>query len=209
MLAAAARLAACRVWQRLQQVLLDQLGRSGKLDWSHASLDSISVRTKRERAERPEPDRARQAALKYHLLVDRRSIPLAAGCLLPIPMTRCCWSLLVDGVPPVKGPRGRPGRPRRRPAKLHADKGYDYPFSPAQRASGTRRRAATLGCLWSMEPLLTGWLSIMRCLDGPVTSLECAGVASELSSRLWLAAPYGSHWLSCQRSRSGSQQGRQ
>jgi transposase len=22
---------------------------------------------------------------------------------------------------------GRPGRPRRRPAKLHADKGYDYP----------------------------------------------------------------------------------
>ena len=34
---------------------------------------------------------------------------------------------LVDAVPPVKGPRGRPGRPRRRPAKLHADKGYDYP----------------------------------------------------------------------------------
>ena len=23
--------------------------------------------------------------------------------------------------------RGRPGRPRRRPAKLHADKGYDFP----------------------------------------------------------------------------------
>jgi IS5 family transposase len=33
---------------------------------------------------------------------------------------------LVDAVPPVKGPRGRPGRPRRRPAKLHGDKGYDY-----------------------------------------------------------------------------------
>jgi IS5 family transposase len=29
--------------------------------------------------------------------------------------------------PPVKGPRGRPGRPRQRPAKLHLDKGYDYP----------------------------------------------------------------------------------
>jgi hypothetical protein len=25
------------------------------------------------------------------------------------------------------GPRGRPGQPRRRPAKLHGDKGYDYP----------------------------------------------------------------------------------
>jgi len=34
---------------------------------------------------------------------------------------------MVDAVPPVKGPRGRPGRPRKRPAKLHCDKGYDYP----------------------------------------------------------------------------------
>lgn len=31
---------------------------------------------------------------------------------------------LVDSVPPVKGKRGRP---RKRPDKLHADKGYDYP----------------------------------------------------------------------------------
>jgi IS5 family transposase len=30
---------------------------------------------------------------------------------------------LVDAVPPIKGPRGRP---RRRPAKLHGDKRYDY-----------------------------------------------------------------------------------
>jgi IS5 family transposase len=34
---------------------------------------------------------------------------------------------MVDAVPPIKGPRGRPGRPRKRPAKLHGDKGYDYP----------------------------------------------------------------------------------
>jgi IS5 family transposase len=33
---------------------------------------------------------------------------------------------MVDAVPAVIGPRGRAGRPRRRPAK-HADKGYDYP----------------------------------------------------------------------------------
>jgi hypothetical protein len=31
---------------------------------------------------------------------------------------------MVDAVAPVKGPRGRP---RKRPAKLHGDKGYDYP----------------------------------------------------------------------------------
>jgi transposase len=34
---------------------------------------------------------------------------------------------LVDAVPAVKGPRRRPGRPRKRPGKLHGDKGYDYP----------------------------------------------------------------------------------
>ena len=30
---------------------------------------------------------------------------------------------MVDGVEPIKKPRGRP---RKRPNKLHADKGYDY-----------------------------------------------------------------------------------
>jgi transposase len=40
------------------------------------------------------------------------------------------WQLLeqlVDAVPAVRGPRGRPGRPPKRPAKLHADKGEDFP----------------------------------------------------------------------------------
>jgi IS5 family transposase len=34
---------------------------------------------------------------------------------------------LLDINPGVRERRGRPGRPRRRPDKLHADKGYDYP----------------------------------------------------------------------------------
>jgi hypothetical protein len=33
---------------------------------------------------------------------------------------------LLDTNPAVRGRRGHPGRPRRRPDKLHADKGYDY-----------------------------------------------------------------------------------
>lgn len=32
---------------------------------------------------------------------------------------------LVDAIPALRQPYHRPGRPRRRPAKLHADKGYD------------------------------------------------------------------------------------
>ena len=33
------------------------------------------------------------------------------------------FEVLIDSIAPVKGKRGRP---RRRPEKLHADKGYDY-----------------------------------------------------------------------------------
>jgi hypothetical protein len=38
---------------------------------------------------------------------------------------------VVDAVPAVKGPRGHPGRPRKRPAKLHLDKGLRLPTLPA------------------------------------------------------------------------------
>ncbi len=33
----------------------------------------------------------------------------------------------MDAIRPIHGPRGQPGRPRKRPEKLHADKGYDFP----------------------------------------------------------------------------------
>ena len=42
---------------------------------------------------------------------------------------------LVDAIPPLKPPRGRRGRPRRRPGKLHADLGY-----------ASRRNRAALRC---------------------------------------------------------------
>jgi hypothetical protein len=32
---------------------------------------------------------------------------------------------LVDAIPSIIGPRGRPRRPRKHPGKLHADKAYD------------------------------------------------------------------------------------
>jgi len=35
------------VWQQLHHLLLEQLSRNSQLDWSRASLDSISVRAKR------------------------------------------------------------------------------------------------------------------------------------------------------------------
>jgi transposase len=53
---------------------------------------------------------------------------------------------VVDAVPSVKGPGGRPGRPRRRPARLHGDKGYDYPrCRRALRCRGITPRIARRG----------------------------------------------------------------
>jgi transposase len=78
---------------------------------------------KRGSATGPSPvDRARNGS-KHHLLVDATGIPLA-------------WTLtggnrndvtqlvpLVERVPPV---RGKVGRPRRRPKRVIADRGYDH-----------------------------------------------------------------------------------
>ena len=64
---------------------------------------------------------------KYHLVIDASGIPLAVGLSAANTHDSQFLERLVDAVPAVIGTRGRPGRPRRRPAKLHADKGYDFP----------------------------------------------------------------------------------
>src|SRR3954447_4895206 len=72
----------------------------------------------------PSPvDRARSGS-KHHLLVDATGIPLA--WTFPAGNRHDVTQLipLIDRVPPV---RGKPGRPRRRPQRLSADRGYDYP----------------------------------------------------------------------------------
>jgi transposase len=53
---------------------------------------------------------------------------------------------VIDAVSAVKGPRGRPGRPRKRPTKLHLDKAYDYPrCRKALRRRGITSRVARRG----------------------------------------------------------------
>ena len=110
------------VRQRLHRVLLDQLGRGGRLDWSRASVDSLSVRAKRGgELTGPNPTDRGKPGSKYHLLVDRHGIPLAACLSAANTHDSMLLEAVVDAVPPINGRRGRPGRPRRRPAKLHGD----------------------------------------------------------------------------------------
>ena len=54
---------------------------------------------------------------------ERGGIPLTVGVSAANRNDHLELEAVVDGVVPVKGPAGRP---RRRPRKLHADKGYDY-----------------------------------------------------------------------------------
>jgi transposase len=78
------------------------------------------------------------------------------------------FEVLIDSIAPVRGKRGRP---RRRPDKLHADKGYDFPRCRRfLRKRGIRTRIARQGVesseklgrhRWVVERTLA-WLSRYR-----------------------------------------------
>jgi transposase len=94
----------------------------------------------------PNPVDRGKPGSKYHLLVDRRGIPLAVGLSAANTHDSMLLEAMVDAVLPVKGPRGRPGRARKRPAKLHCDKGYDFPrCRQALRRRGITPRIARRG----------------------------------------------------------------
>ncbi|MFF4180644.1 IS5 family transposase [Streptomyces sp. NPDC001750] len=112
------------VWPRLHAALLAELRRAGLLDLGDCAVDGSHVRAlKRGDHVGPSPvDRAGPGS-KHHVIVDRHGTPLAVTLtggnrhdvtqLLP----------LLDAVPPIRGLRGRP---RRRPRRLYADRGYDF-----------------------------------------------------------------------------------
>jgi len=80
------------------------------------------------------------------VVVDRNGIPLAVRLSAANAHDSTQLLPLIDAIPPIIGPRGKPGRPRKRPAKLHGDKGYDYPtLRRALRARGITPRIARRG----------------------------------------------------------------
>lgn len=135
------------VWAGVHRTLLNWLGDAGAIDSTRASLDSTSVRAKRGgEATGPNPTDRGKRGSKYHLVVDRQGIPLAA--MLSAANVHDCKLLepLVDAVPSIRRPIGQPGRLRSRPAKLHADEGYDYPACRrALRQRGITPRIARRG----------------------------------------------------------------
>ena len=68
----------------------------------------------------PNPTDRGKLGTKYHLLVTADGLPLAVAVTGANRHDSMLVEPILDGLAPVKGPG--PGRPRRRPVKLHADK---------------------------------------------------------------------------------------
>ena len=75
----------------------------------------------------PNPTDRGKPGTKYHLLVDATGLVLHTLLSPANTHDSVLFEPLLETNPAVRGHRNRPGRPRRRPEKLHADKGYDYP----------------------------------------------------------------------------------
>ena len=63
---------------------------------------------------------------KRHIIVDRNGIPLAITVSAANVHDSKMMLPTIDALEPIRS--GRPVRPRQHPDKLHADKGYDYPY---------------------------------------------------------------------------------
>ncbi|MFS0692881.1 IS5 family transposase [Streptomyces nitrosporeus] len=112
-----------RVWARLHRLVLDELGARGELDWSRCAIDSVNMRALKGDLTGPNPvDRGKYGS-KIHLITERTGLPVSVGISGANLHDSQALIPLVKGIPPI---RSRRGRRRRKPAKLHADKGYDY-----------------------------------------------------------------------------------
>jgi transposase len=91
----------------------------------------------------PNPTDKGKAGSKRHLVVEGSGIPLAVSLTAANVHDSMVFEDLIDGIGPIKRPRGRP---RKRPEKLHADKAYDdKKCARALRKRSIKRRIARKG----------------------------------------------------------------
>lgn len=157
------------VFDELHRRVLDRLGAGGDLDWSAAILDAAHVRAKRGGSlTGPSPvDRGKNGS-KIHILSDADGIPLVTAVTSANTHDSVMLQPMVAAIPAVRSPRGPR---RRRPGRLRADKGYDYPVHRRWlRARGIVPRIARRGVdsserlgryRWKIERTLA-WLSGYR-----------------------------------------------
>jgi IS5 family transposase len=108
---------------------------------------------------------------KRHVVVDRTGLPLSITISAANLHDSKALEVPIDAIPPLRLSGKRRERPRQRPMKLHADKGYDYPrCRRALRSRGITPRIARRGVesserlgryRWVVERTLS-WLNRFR-----------------------------------------------
>jgi transposase len=159
------------VFDQLHLVVLDRLGEQGRLDWSRASVDTMSVRARRG-GTRLAPIPSIVASLGASCTWSATVVAAAdrGGDRRHVADTTMFQAVL-DDVPPIRAPSGRR---RTRPDKVHADKAYDSAANRAYlRRRGIRPRIARRGVessvrlgrhRWRIERA-SSWLSCFRRLQ--------------------------------------------
>ncbi len=139
-------------------------GRAERLVARQHATASASRRQKGAKTGPNPTDRGKRGS-KYHVLIEGTGIPLAAVLTAANVNDTTMLEAVLDAVLPI---HGRRGAPRRRPAKLHADKGYAskknraacYPSAdPAADCSGrhrTERPAGSPSVEGRTDPSLAG-----------------------------------------------------
>lgn len=113
-----------RGWAKLHRVVLDRLGANGELDWTRCAIDSASVRAvKGGPLTGPSPTDRGKLGSKIHVICDRNGLRTSVNVSGANLHDSQALIPLMRGIPPI---RSRYGPRRRRLAKLHADKGYDF-----------------------------------------------------------------------------------
>jgi transposase len=120
----AARLERGRGWQRLHESLPSELRAAGLLDLSRAAVDSGYLRAmKGGNKTGPSPVDRGKTGCKHHIIVEAHGFPLAA---ILTGGNRNDVTQLIPLIQAIPAIRGKPGQPRRRPDRVHADRGYDH-----------------------------------------------------------------------------------
>ena len=136
---------AAGVWMRLWRILLDHTEHHHGLEWQRGIIDSASVPAPRGGTDTgPNPTDRGKAGSKLHIVTDAQGLPLALTISAANVHDSRQFEPTLQAIPGVRN--GRPGRPRCRVLKLHADKGYDFRRCRAFLCSkGIKPRIARLG----------------------------------------------------------------
>jgi transposase len=177
------------VFDALHLEVLDRLGEQGRLDWSRASVDTMSVRARRGGTRWAQiPSIVASLGSKLHVVCDGGGLPLTAAVTAANAGDTIMFQAVLDDVPPIRAPSGRR---RTRPGKVHADKAYDSGANRAYlRRRGIRPRIARRGVespvrlgrhRWRIERALA-WLSCF-------SAFRCGGTATWDGGSRWCCWP--------------------